>query len=42
MLKERMIDFLHPLVINPTFLFPLYFIKVGGCLTGSFLHIYTN
>ena len=33
---------LHPLVIIPTFLIPLYFIQVGGGTTGSFLHIYTN
>ena len=31
---------LHPLVINPTFLFRVYFIR-GGCLVmGAFLYIY--
>ena len=32
--------FLHPLVIIPTFLFPLYFIQGEVFVTGTLLHIY--
>jgi len=32
---------LHPLVIIPTFLFPLYFIRRERFVTGGFMHIYT-
>ena len=32
---------LHPLVIIPTFLFSLYFIKGGRFITGGFMYIYT-
>ena len=32
---------LHPLVIIPTFLFPLYFIRRERFVTGRFLYIYT-
>ena len=31
---------LQPLVINPTFLFPLYFIQGEGSVRGAFLNIY--
>ena len=32
---------LHPTVINPTFLFPLCFIRRQRSVTGTFLYIYT-
>ena len=31
---------LHPAVTNPEFLFPLYFIRGGYLVTGTFSHIY--